>query len=142
MAFDVAVTSPIQFVGNPPFTPSKIIAAGEPAFIVALVFVNPTVNVPLGRLIPPAVQLGGRTWRLTLDQLNLSTPTVTVPQQVRTATFPALAPTLSVHVFPLATPNPGPDPTPSRRRPATWPAPGGTPAAGWAGWTARPSSRS
>lgn len=109
VAFDVAATSPIQFGGPPPYQPSKVIAAGEPAFIVAFIFVNPTVNIPLGWAVPASIQLGGRTWRMTLDQGNLTTGTV-LPHQVTSATFATPAATLTPVVFSLATPNPGPDP--------------------------------
>jgi hypothetical protein len=61
VGFDVVATSPIQFGGPPPYQPSKVIAAGEQAFVVALIFVNPTVNIPLGWAVPASVQLGGRT---------------------------------------------------------------------------------
>ncbi len=109
VAFDVAVTSPIQFIGLPPYQPSKVIAAGEPAFIVAFMFVNPVVDVANGFAVPAAVQLGGRQWRLTLDQLNLTTGLL-VPQQVQTAAFSSPAPPLTARVFSLATPDPGQDP--------------------------------
>jgi hypothetical protein len=109
VGFDVVATSPIQFGGPPPYQPGKVIAAGEPAFIVALIFVNPTVNIPLGWAVPAAVQLGGRTWRMTLDQGNLTTGGV-LPQQVVTAAFGSPAATITPVVFSLATPNPGPDP--------------------------------
>jgi len=81
VAFDVAATSPIQFGGPPPYQPSKVIAAGQSAFIVAFIYVNPTVNIPLGWAVPASIQLGGRTWRMTLDQGNLTTGTV-LPRQV------------------------------------------------------------
>jgi hypothetical protein len=109
VGFDVVATSPIQFGGPPPYQPSKVIAAGEQAFIVAFIFVNPTVNIPLGWAVPATVQLGGRTWRMTLDQGNLTTGGV-LPQQVQTATFSSPAPQFTTVIFPLATPNPGPDP--------------------------------
>ena len=109
VAFDVAATSPIQFGGPPPYQPSKVIAAGEPAFIVAFIFVNPAVNIPLGWAVPASIQLGGRTWRMTLDQGNLTTGTV-LSHQVTSATFATPAATLTPVVFSLATPNPGPDP--------------------------------
>jgi len=105
VAFDVAVTSPIQFIGLPPYQPSKIIADTEAAFIIAFMFVNPAFP-PL----PPAtVQLGSRGWRMSLDQFNLTTGTV-LPEIVVTGTFPPNAPELTAVVFSLATPNPGPDP--------------------------------
>jgi len=109
VAFDVVVTSPIQFGGPPPYQPSKVIAAGEDAFIVAFIFVNPTVNLPLGWAVPATVQLGGRTWRLTLDQGNLTIGGI-LPQKVATAVFPSPAPTVTGVVFKLDTPNPGSDP--------------------------------
>ena len=109
VGFDVVATSPIQFGGPPPYQPSKVIAAGEQAFIIAFIFVNPTVNIPLGWAVPATVQLGGRTWRMTLDQGNLTTGGV-LPQQVQTATFTSPAPQFTTVIFPLATPNPGPDP--------------------------------
>ena len=102
-------TSPIQFGGPPPYQPSKVIAAGEQAFIIAFIFVNPTVNIPLGWAVPATVQLAGRTWRMTLDQGNLTTGGV-LPQQVVTAAFGSPAATITPVVFSLATPNPGPDP--------------------------------
>jgi hypothetical protein len=109
VGFDVVATSPIQFGGPPPYQPSKVIAAGEQAFIVALIFVNPTVNIPMGWAVPASVQLGGRTWRMTLDQGNLTTGGI-LPQQVVTAAFGSPAATITPVVFSLATPNPGPDP--------------------------------
>ncbi len=109
VAFDVVATSPIQFGGPPPYQPSKVIAAGESAFIVAFIFVNPTVNIPLGWAVPASVQLGGRTWRMTLDQGNLTTGGV-LPHQVVGGTFGSAAATLTPVVFSLATPNPGADP--------------------------------
>ncbi len=83
--------------------------AGEAAFIVAFMFVNPVVDVANGFAVPAAVQLGGRQWRLTLDQLNLTTGLL-VPQQVQTAAFSSPAPPLTARVFSLATPDPGQDP--------------------------------
>jgi hypothetical protein len=109
VAFDVAATSPIQFGGPPPYQPSKVIAAGQSAFIVAFIYVNPTVNIPLGWAVPASIQLGGRTWRMTLDQGNLTTGTV-LPHQVAGGTFATPAATVTPVVFSLATPNPGPDP--------------------------------
>ena len=109
VGFDVVATSPIQFGGPPPYQPSKVIAAGEQAFLIAFIYVNPTVNIPLGWAVPATVQLGGRTWRMTLDQGNLTTGGV-LPQQVATAAFSSPAPTITEVIFPLATPTPGPDP--------------------------------
>jgi hypothetical protein len=107
VAFDVAATSPIQITGLPPYQPGKVIAAGEPAFIVAFLFVNPVASIPDGFAVPPTVQLGGRRWRATLDLLDLNTLTRT--QLVRTNVYPAVAPSLDFVVYQLPTPDPGPD---------------------------------
>lgn len=107
VAFDVAVTSPIQFTGPPPYQPSKVIAAGEDAFIIAFMFVNPMVGD--GFAVPAAVQLGGRQFRMTLDQCNLTTCTA-LSHQVITDTFSSPADALTFEVFLLDTPDPGPDP--------------------------------
>src|SRR5256714_4640993 len=72
VGFDVVATSPIQFGGPPPYQPSKVIAAGEQAFIIAFIFVNPTVNIPLGWAIPATVQLGGGARPVTLRPGNLT----------------------------------------------------------------------
>jgi hypothetical protein len=107
VAFDVAATSPLQPIGLPPYQPSKVIADGEPAYLFAYMFVNPVPSIPYGFAVPPTVQLGGRTWRLTLDLMNLTDMTHT--KLVQTGTYGAAAPPLSVAVFTLPTPNPGPD---------------------------------
>jgi len=108
VAFDLAITSPIQFSGLPPYQPSKVIAAGEDAFIVALLFVNPTVDVASGFAVPPTTQLAGREYRMRLEQINLTAVT-NVPGQTISGVFSSPAPTLTVEVFQLDTPDPGPD---------------------------------
>ena len=107
VAFDVAVTSPIQSTGLPPYQPGKVIAAGEPAFIVAYLFVNPVASIPDGFAVPPTVQLGGRRWRATLDLLDLTTLNRT--SLVQTNIYPAVAPSLDFAVYQIPTPDPGPD---------------------------------
>lgn len=108
VAFDVAATSPIQFtVSGGPYQPGKVIADGEAAFIVAFMFVNP-VWPPLPAP-PTTTALGSRPWRMSLDQLNLTTGAV-LPEMVVNGTFAPTAAVLTPVVFTLATPNPGPDP--------------------------------
>jgi hypothetical protein len=107
VAFDVAATSPIQPIALPPYQPSKVIAAGEPAYLVAYMFVNPTPSIPNGFAVPPTVQLGGRSWRATLDLMNVTDLTHTT--LVQTGTYGPIAPSLSFAIFTLPTPNPGPD---------------------------------
>lgn len=107
VAFDVAATSPIQFTALPPYQPSKVIAAGESAYLVVYMFVNPMASIPDGFAVPPTVQLGGRSWRVSLDLMNLTNLTHTT--LVQTGTYGPVAPSLSFAVFSLPTPNPGPD---------------------------------
>ncbi len=107
VAFDVAATSPIQFTGLPPYQPGKVIAAGEPAFLVAFLWVNPATGP--GFVVPPSVQLGGRGWRVTLDLANITTMTST--KLVQTGTFGSPADAApGVAIFTLPTPDPGLDP--------------------------------
>jgi len=107
VAFDVAATSPIQLTGLPPYQPGKVIAAGEPAYIVAFLFVNPVASIPDGFAVPPTVQLGGRRWRATLDLLDLTTLNRT--KQIRTDIYPAAAPPVDFVIYQVPTPDPGPD---------------------------------
>jgi hypothetical protein len=112
VAFDVACTSPIQFSGLPPYQPSKIIAAGEDAFIVAFLFVNPTVDVASGFAIPPTTQLANRNFRVKLEEMNVSDVTVggNAVNGLQTGTFGAPADALTFFVFQLSPGDPGPNP--------------------------------
>ena len=109
VAFDVACTSPIQFTGPPPYLPSKIIAAGNFAYLVAYIYTNPSVDIPAGWAVPASVQLGGRPWRMTLDQSNLTTGGVQ-PTEVVTGVFSSPASVITPVFFALPTPDPGADP--------------------------------
>jgi hypothetical protein len=106
VSFDVTATSPVQFTGNPPYLPSKIIAAGDFAFLVAYIFANPVSDPLAGWTVPANVQLGGLPWRMTLDQANLTTGT-NMPTQVQSGVFPGPAPVFTPVFFLLPT-NPGP----------------------------------
>jgi hypothetical protein len=111
VAFDVIMTSPWQFTGPPPYQPSKVIAAGESAYIFAYTWVNPTVDIPDGFAVPAAVQLNGRTWRLTLDLLNVTTgQTQSLPQTGLVQPGASVQPGVGFAYFLLPTPDPGSDP--------------------------------
>ncbi|MFI7547322.1 hypothetical protein [Actinoplanes sp. NPDC049599] len=71
-AFDLYAFTPVQFGGPPPYQPSKIIAGGEFAVIYAVMFVNPTIDVPHGFAVQPTVQLSERWWRVGMEQVNLT----------------------------------------------------------------------
>lgn len=104
VAFDVTATSPVQFIGQPPYLPSKIIAAGDFAFLVAYIFTNPSTGP--GWALSASVQLGGLPWRMTLDQANLTTGT-NMPTQSQSGIFPGPAPVFTPVFFLLPT-TPGP----------------------------------
>jgi hypothetical protein len=108
VAFDVLATSPIQFTGPPPYLPSKIIAAGDFAYLMAYIFTNPAVDIPAGWAVPASVQLGGRPWRATLDMTNLTTGGTS--RLVQSGVFGSPANVITPVYFYLPTPNPGADP--------------------------------
>lgn len=109
VAFDVTATSPIQFIGQPPYLPNKIITAGNFAYLVAWIFTNPSVDVPAGWAVSASVQLGGLPWRMTLDQSNLTTGAIQ-PTQVQAGVFPGPAPVFTPVFFLLDTSVSGLDP--------------------------------
>ncbi len=46
--WDVIAIGPIQVTTNPPFAPSDVIRAGEPAFVVTIILLNPAPILPPG----------------------------------------------------------------------------------------------
>jgi hypothetical protein len=109
VAFDVVATSPIQFIGQPPYLPNKVITAGNFAYLFAYIFANPMVD-PNGWWIPANVQLGGLPWRATLDLTNVTTGATA--NQAVTGVFPGPAWPITPVFFPLDTTGPamGSDP--------------------------------
>jgi hypothetical protein len=105
VAFDVVATSPIQFIGLPPYLPNKIITAGNFAYLVAYIFTNPAVDVPAGWAVSASVQLGGLPWRMTLDLTNLTTGATS--NQAVNGVFPGPAGVITPVFFLLPTPDPG-----------------------------------
>jgi hypothetical protein len=109
VGWDLVSFSPIQPITFPPYEPHKIIAGGELAFLTALLFINPTVSIPDGFAIPANVQLGDRDFRVSFDQLNLSTATPG-PNFVFVGNFgPAPVPSLIFFAVPFIA-NPVPTP--------------------------------
>lgn len=108
--FDVVATSPIQFIGQPPYLPNKIITVGNFAFLVAYIFTNPASDCPAGWCVPASVQLGGLPWRMTLDLTNLTTGAQS--NEFVNGVFPGPAPVITPVVFLLPTAGPamGSDP--------------------------------
>jgi hypothetical protein len=106
VAFDLLALTPIQFGGPPPYQPSKIIAGGETAVIFTFLLVNSTVDIPNGFAIPPTVQLGGRTFRVGMEQVNLTAVT-DGPDDAFQDVFTAPAPDVTVVPFAFTAPDPG-----------------------------------
>ncbi|MCY1140862.1 hypothetical protein OWR29_22925 [Actinoplanes sp. Pm04-4] len=98
VAFDLYAFTPIQFGGPPPYQPSKIIAGGEWAVIYAVMFVNPTIDIVNGFAVPPTVQLSGRRWRVSMDQINLTNVT-DGPDDFRQDRFSSPAPPFTLLEF-------------------------------------------
>lgn len=75
VALDVLSLSPIELFGFGPllFQPQKIIASGTLCVSVAVIWINPFVDVPNGFAVPANIQLGNRTARLSFDHFNLTT---------------------------------------------------------------------
>jgi hypothetical protein len=109
VAFDLLALTPIQFGGPPPYQPSRILAGGELAVIFAFLFVNPTVDIPNGFAIPPTVQLSSRTYRVNMEQINL-TDVTNGPDMHKQDVFGAPADSVTTLAFWFTAPQPAQDP--------------------------------
>lgn len=69
--WDCLTAGPFQFYNDPPYRPSKIIAAGEWTLIIGVVWVNPANSDGGG--LPGTVVLGDRNYRVSFETINLST---------------------------------------------------------------------
>jgi len=85
---------PIQFFSDPPYRPSKIIAAGEETLMLGVVWINPA-NGPGGSW-PGTVTLGGRPFRVSFETINLS-DVANGPDWHRSGTFHN--PANSIYIF-------------------------------------------
>jgi hypothetical protein len=92
--WNVLTLGPFQAFGPiGPYRPSKIIAAGELAFMLGVVWVNPAPS-PGGGL-PGTTVLGSRPYRICFETINLSTVT-DGPGAVIVGGFPGPAPIVTV----------------------------------------------
>jgi hypothetical protein len=104
---DVVLVGPQQFSGSAPWKPSKIIAAGEWARFLAIVFVNPA-DAP-GGSISGRVALGARDYSVKLETINLSTVT-DGPDAVKNDTFPNVPKIFTYWEYWFMPIDPGPNP--------------------------------
>lgn len=104
--WNVLTIGPIQFFGDPPWRPGKIIAAGEWALILGVVWVNPAADPGGG--VPGTVVLGGRDYRIRFESINLTNVT-DGPDRTFIGTFP---PVPGIQFFPwyFRPRDPGPNP--------------------------------
>ena len=86
---------PIQFFRDPPYRPSKIIAAGEWTLMLGVIWINPA-NGPMGSL-PGTVVLGDRDYRVRFETIDL-TLVANGPDRLFTGSFDN--PANDVYVFP------------------------------------------
>ncbi len=84
VAWDVLSLSPIELLSLPlpANAPNRILRGtnfATPSVTIcaflAILWTNPTVDIPNGFAVPANIQLGGRTARVSFDQLNLTTAT-------------------------------------------------------------------
>jgi len=107
MYWDVFSYGPVQYLGYPPYIPSKIVAAGETCYIYGLIWINP-VNGPGGGL-PGSIVLGDRNYTMCFETTNLSQLALG-PEFSQTDTFPSPAPLLTWVRWEFVAPDPGPQP--------------------------------
>ena len=113
VAWDVISLSPIELLSAPlpANAPSRILRGTNLAtptaticVFLAILWTNPTVDVPNGFAVPANIQLGGRTARVSFDQLNLTTATAG-PNFTFNISLPAPVPPLIVIPAFTVTPN-------------------------------------
>jgi hypothetical protein len=105
--WDCLTVGPIQFFGDPPYRPAKVIAAGELALIQGVIWVNP-LNWPGGSL-PGTTVLGGRSYRARFETINLSTVS-NGPDFLNFGTFAPIAQVVTVINWFFVPGDPGPNP--------------------------------
>jgi len=105
---DLLTLSPQQFlVPGVTYAPQKIVAAGEFALLLAVLFINPAPTPGGG---PSAtMHLGGRPFRIRFEQVDL-TNVVDGPDFTFVGTFPSPAPVISIFPVGIVPPNPGANP--------------------------------
>ncbi len=104
VAWDILTLSPIELGAAPAEQPNKIIRSGAPSLVLAVMWTNPTVDVPNGFAVPANIQLGGRQARVSFDRLNLTTG-VGGPSSALTFTLPSpVPPLILIPMFFLAPP--------------------------------------
>ena len=105
--WNVYTVGPVQFFANPPYRPAKIIAGGELAYMLGVIWVNP--NNSDGGGIPGTVALGSRDYVACFETVNVSDVT-NGPDFFVNDTFPGPAPVVTVVPWFFIAADPGPQP--------------------------------
>ena len=71
--WDVIAVGPIQLSANPPFAPSDVIRAGETAFVVTIILLNPAPILPPGISPCDILSKFGLPYEVTYQSGNLTT---------------------------------------------------------------------
>ncbi len=98
---------PIQFYGDPPYRPSKIIRAGELALMLGVVWVNPANSDGGG--LPGTLVLSERGYRVRFETINLTNVT-DGPDATFVGKFPAPAPVINIFRWYFRPTDPGLNP--------------------------------
>lgn len=105
--WNLLTMGPFQFMGNPPYRPRKIVAAGEHCLMLAFLWINPANSDGGG--LPGTVVLGDRTYRLRFESMNL-THVTNGPDMTFTGKFDSPAPILTDFRWWMPTADPGINP--------------------------------
>lgn len=105
--WNVLSAGPIQFPSDPPWRPSKIIAAGEIALLLGVVWINPAADPGGG--IPGTVALGARNYRVRFESIN-KTSVLDGPDATYSGTFPDTPATINFYAWFFSPPDPGVNP--------------------------------
>lgn len=98
---------PVQFSNDPPYRPSKIIAAGEWTLMLGVVWINPANSDGGG--LPGTRVLGARNYRVRFETVNLS-DVADGPDQNFAGLFTSPAPVISFFQWWWQPPDPGLNP--------------------------------
>lgn len=105
--WNVLTVGPIQFFTDPPWRPSKIIAAGELTLLLGVIWINPGPDPGGG--VPGTVVLGGRGYRVRMETVNLST-VQDGPDANFVGNFAAVPPVINFFPWFFVPPDPGVNP--------------------------------
>lgn len=105
--WNILTYGPYQTIGNPPYLPQKIVAAGQPFTMWSLIWVNQ--SAPSGTSLPASVVLGGRPYTVRFESIDLSTVSQG-PNFTQANVFASPAQQFTWVQWNAIAPDPGPNP--------------------------------